>query len=685
MKKLLRTLFAATLVAGVMACTKETPEEIQSSGEIAALQFELKQPAEKFVTRADISTSNEWNIATLDVYAVAPSSGYGSYVAKLSPGTDYAMEQDAATHTFTITMSEAWVKKNAGKGMNFYFVGNDASSATGPHTYLTGSRYYEADFKSVLTNSLAGNPIPKPNGTTRNLLFSTSIQVPNITGTVKYSGMLKRRVARFDIEVNKEHAAKFVLTRVEVENTRQTGFIFADGDAASAASSVNAAGFSVPKAELAYNTKTDGATVNNAVQSAFYLYPTAMGKGAAYETKIVVYGTYDGVEKAFPVKVADNTQIRANFRYIIHIDDPASNNTEIGLLAIDYAQSENLDTVYGAGKNPQKATITAMASEGTIENNTMSVGRETAVLSLWIESKYGVIVKAKENVEGTIQIENATQFTRSVNASEVFDVWIMGGNENLEAYVDVISTENPADNVRYTITRNVTPPAPEPPYILYIDDATKALSAGKFDNDKVKVSDMAFFKFGSVIGCYGLNTTWPTNGSAITFNPTKLKWGTDITKYNNGTARETANTLPGIPGFITADVPKTVTIGSGYITVANVRAGKGDPCMLVGYTAKQIQNMTDSELQSVLVNAKLRLPTRAENETFVGSISDWASRWTAGGDCRSANPATATFGTYKLPVTGCINLNGSSSSSDAVLGIYVLSTLSGGDPGGCYS
>jgi hypothetical protein len=127
-----------------------------------------------------------------------------------------------------------------------------------------------------------------------------------------------------------------------------------------------------------------------------------------------------------------------------------------------------------------------------------------------------------------------------------------------------------------------------------------------------------------------------------------LVYGTDITGYAPSTYdAATSNALPYIPGYVSADYPKIIW-ASDYAIVSNLKAGKGDPCMLVGYTGAQLAAMDDTQLQSVLDNAAYRTPTSAENQEFAGTNSSKATtiHWTEGNpDDRAGNP-----GIGKLPL-----------------------------------
>jgi hypothetical protein len=214
--------------------------------------------------------------------------------------------------------------------------------------------------------------------------------------------------------------------------------------------------------------------------------------------------------------------------------------------------------------------------------------------------------------------------------------------------------------------------------ILYFD-ADNLLSLGEWDNPAVNVSNMAFFKFGSVIGFHNRKTGDPNTGSvdwpgasAILFNPTKLVYGTDYAD---------------IPGYVSADYPKLVS-SAEYATVANLMAGKGDPCMLVGYIGAQLQDMNENQLQAVLDNAAYRMPTNAENMEFAGTTelqSPFITHWTAN-DANATRPGVGKFpivnngiGTsyqHKLPAAGTRNHSTGAVVNQGLVAYYPSATPS---------
>jgi hypothetical protein len=131
---------------------------------------------------------------------------------------------------------------------------------------------------------------------------------------------------------------------------------------------------------------------------------------------------------------------------------------------------------------------------------------------------------------------------------------------------------------------------------------------------------LAFFKFGSVIGFTRIgNYPDPWDNSYILFNPSDLVVGTDITGFG-----DESNSLPAIPAFSGSDwkgseaATPLISDRVNYHTEANLRGGKGDPCMLAGI------DMTKLDEPGYLANydSGWRLPTKAENRMFIGVAAD---------------------------------------------------------------
>ncbi len=225
--------------------------------------------------------------------------------------------------------------------------------------------------------------------------------------------------------------------------------------------------------------------------------------------------------------------------------------------------------------------------------------------------------------------------------------------------------------------------------MLFFDEEGR-LSLGSFDNTTVKFDNIALFKFGSVIGVD--TTAGDVDATKIKFNPTPLAWGTEILYWGNapGATNDTKNILPNVPGFVPADYNGGITDISTdiYNTTSNVRAGKGDPCRLIGYTADEIKNMSNTTLSTVLANAKYRMPTREDNYALVGSETqvnwspDYTNHWIAN-DLNETNPAVAAFplnitpgaeGSYNLVAAGYRNGNTGAETNQGAYGFYRTST-----------
>ena len=124
-----------------------------------------------------------------------------------------------------------------------------------------------------------------------------------------------------------------------------------------------------------------------------------------------------------------------------------------------------------------------------------------------------------------------------------------------------------------------------------------------------------YFKFGSVVGIYsddGSILTLPGQTSPIGFYANDVAWhpfSVSIVGWS------------GVPAYAPGDYPKKITPDDDYHTVANVMAGKGDPCRLVGLNLTVIR---DKSIANTLTYADIdngiwRLPTLQENIWFTDS------------------------------------------------------------------
>jgi len=182
--------------------------------------------------------------------------------------------------------------------------------------------------------------------------------------------------------------------------------------------------------------------------------------------------------------------------------------------------------------------------------------------------------------------------------------------------------------------------------ILYFaSDST--LSIGKWKDGQITAQNLAYFKFGGVIG-FRIpisNNTWAD--TLVMFNPS-----TRTLNYyepeNNGSNHH------GISHYSTSDDwkngqnPILNVSGSNYHTGTNVRTnGKGDPCKLVGYKGSQIRGMTESQINTIV--SEWRLATANENIDFVRAPVSW---YHTGIEIMSYPSLTSTNAAYWYPSGG---------------------------------
>ncbi len=595
------------------SCSKEEQLTEVPNGEAAALSFKITKPSSPYVTRADIATEHEWNIASFDVYVAVN----GGTVAKLVKDKDYKLSPDAlntTNRTYTITMQTAWLNANRGKTVNFYFVGNDATSTAGPHTSLSATNPTETAFKSALSNVLptikegadTGRlaPIHKPDGETKNLLFSSVVEGVVVVGKVEETGKLQRREARFDVKnsYTAADANEFTVTRIFVTNAANAGLIFPTGAATTPIDRTGAyAQITGLDNKTAYTLAAPESepTAKDLAPAVFYLYPTKMSTDAK-DTKIIVMGKVgNGPEQAYPVNVAAETAIMANYRYVISVDpvkgsviDSVDDMSDWGTLSAE------------SGTNTAAATMTPDTSKiGTgVFNPTTNV----FYVSDGTKSTLGLTFKSSYGVDWTIQysegsgievVETGSVSTRAFTTTNTLTITIPAGDGAIEADIVVNDGVDPrtVKVIRGTLSG-------DPSGILYLDQDGK-LQSGEWGVDVFNIAEIPYFKFGSVVGISSSMSDWEDGENCISFNPSTAP----------------ISTYASIPVY-TSDLFETIKDISdpNYTNVDNIKAGKGDPCMLVGYTAAELREMSDDELQAVLDNARLRLPTVYENVQFVG-------------------------------------------------------------------
>ena len=136
--------------------------------------------------------------------------------------------------------------------------------------------------------------------------------------------------------------------------------------------------------------------------------------------------------------------------------------------------------------------------------------------------------------------------------------------------------------------------------ILYFANDGK-LSVGRWADGMITLQNIAYFKFGGVVGFTALTgSTWTS--SLIKFNPTS----STPSNYSNVAGIENRDT----------PLPSNNISASTYHNTSNIKAGKGDPCKLVGLTSATAQAMSSANTIGNY-DSGWRLPSHTENINFV--------------------------------------------------------------------
>ncbi|MDR2909866.1 MAG: putative Ig domain-containing protein [Bacteroidales bacterium] len=152
-----------------------------------------------------------------------------------------------------------------------------------------------------------------------------------------------------------------------------------------------------------------------------------------------------------------------------------------------------------------------------------------------------------------------------------------------------------------------------------------------------------FFKFGGVTGIYtgnGKVTMLPAAANGDTFTTADVAWS------------------PVAVSSWTSIPYSTQTVNDAYHTVANVKAGKGDPCRLVGLDLNKIKNTPAGSLTHADIdNGEWRLPTVVELHTFTGqsaNVNGFSAHWTNVNGANGSIFPTVAAGNMSsfIPATG---------------------------------
>ncbi len=664
MKKLVYLFLTIILAAGLWSCVKETAVDPPEDG-TTALSFKINVPKDAYVTRG-IAGANEWDIKTLDVYVAE----IGGNVNLMTAGTDYTISPaiGGTAKNYTITIADKWLNSHAGDVVNFYFVGNNVSSGD-PSEWSDGhqelkTKTTEATFKNALTNSLQRDDlwdiIHKPDNT-HGLLFSAVTKPITVAGILQENAQLKRRAARFDIQ--NDYKNDFVVTKIVVERFASQGLIFANGDisAVTIPHPGNAVVQATPGSGVVVADYTEDAPgspsgTKNLAPSVFYLYPTIMSDWED-DTMVTVYGKLNsGPELPYPVSITGNIiNVRANFRYIITVDPYGTSvMNQIGEIedggnivatipprkSMEILETRNFDDPYQVHHD----------WNGELERATdlWEAGEKTAyIVSDRAASTFSILVGIPGWANNTT---SKTEYLGGNSGLNVVKTDESTASDGAFLYTFTVPADSGEFYARCTIhpTNSGTQQSGDP-LVFYInklwggdDTAILGFSGDKFvlleweadlestENHDSKWRDkLAYFKFGSVIGFDMKNATFNI-ATDIKVNPSSYTTGAgkNITGYTNENSynQEYQNALPYIPGYVPSDFKNfgiTNVSSPEYTNAANIRKGKGDPCMLAGYSAGAIRNMSDQALDDVIENARWRLPTVRENAYFAGNPANY--------------------------------------------------------------
>jgi hypothetical protein len=178
---------------------------------------------------------------------------------------------------------------------------------------------------------------------------------------------------------------------------------------------------------------------------------------------------------------------------------------------------------------------------------------------------------------------------------------------------------------------------------------------GKANND-----NQMFFMFGSVVGFTNTvaanGTAWP-GMTAVKFNPPGTTYATTVDGYQSIPSWYQVGTDITIDGYISS---------SSYHTLANVQAGRGDPCKLIGLTINQIAaGVYDSGLY--------RLPTNTENVIYANPTHVAGNGWIVG-TTPTAGIRIGSDSTTFLPASGFRDPSNGSAAHIGSIGHYWSST-----------
>ena len=436
------TLFSAVFLLGMSSCSKEIDNGIGSGADgTSAVQFTIKNNKGNLVTYA-IAENDQWTVGSYDVYAFSGDNLVGS--GKMQAGTDYTLSTVGGTTTITATPT--WLGTVAGETVNFYFVGNDATSTGGAH--ITSVPTSEATFKELLTNTV---PDTDNDGYYDNieplLLFSAVVPDVALTGKVQKDVVLTRRDARFDIK--NELYESFQIDEIYISNANIQANIF--GTATGANTPAQGSHETVDCSALTYDASTFLAT------SVFHIYPTTLGKAADGNTEIMIKATMGGQTENYTIK--NNLEILPNHRYILVLDPLSLTFT---VTVADYEEGGEIETEIGGEASFGSFTITPTVTNAANWNAATQVYKfddnDADELSITVESQYGssyktTYVLGDESAITNYQVTRTRTTTYSgFTVKDVYTIKVPQNSDAGKAFSIKLDIYSPGGEAKETLT-----------------------------------------------------------------------------------------------------------------------------------------------------------------------------------------------------------------------------------------
>jgi hypothetical protein len=169
----------------------------------------------------------------------------------------------------------------------------------------------------------------------------------------------------------------------------------------------------------------------------------------------------------------------------------------------------------------------------------------------------------------------------------------------IDAWVYITSFDGPGGTDSIRVRRYAGGDASK---ILYLASDGK-LQAGP--NGTVKSSNAMIFKFGGIVGLGSGTDGDLYDATDVKFNPSAVIPTDDYASVPVYELTEWNAEIKDISS-------------SEYITFGNLKKGKGDPCMLIGYTASEIAAWDETDFNSAMATALYRTPTTYEDVSLTG-------------------------------------------------------------------